>query len=225
MGYATVALLLAAFAQDRSEAEQLFRKMEETVAGTKALQTAVVITITGKKDGKFEGALALAKGNKARMNLKGAMAEKTLDLSMVSDGTRMKVKDPGGKQAEQNTPKKLNEVLAGALNRAGLFATLMMSRRSDQDEPNVEDLFRVSGFKFGKKDKVGDRAAQVVEYQFAFPDSPTFQAAVWIDSQTHLPLKRLLTASKGDERLTITETYSGLRIDAALDDKTFALPK
>src|SRR5262245_50330473 len=156
MGYATVAVLLAALAQDKNEAEQLFRKMEDKLARAKTLQVAVSISIAGNKEGKFAGSLTLAEGNKARLHLKGALADKALDLEMVSDGVRMHVSNPGSKPSDRETPKNLNDIVARALSRVGLFATLMTARQSGpkRAELGVDDLFRASQFKLGKKEKV-----------------------------------------------------------------------
>jgi outer membrane lipoprotein-sorting protein len=227
MGYAAAVALLAALVQEKNEAEQLFHKMDQQITKAKTLQVAVTVTLEGAKEGKFEGTLALAQGNKARLKLKGDLAGKQMDLEMVSDGSRLRTSSSGGKQNVEDTPKKLNDTIAGPLGRAGLFAPLMSIRRAGpkQDEFDPEKMFRLSGFKLGKKDKVGGRDAQAVEYQLALPEGPTFQAVVWLDAQTALPLRRTLTASKDGERITVTEVYRGLRLDAALDAKTFELPK
>ena len=68
-----------------------------------------------------------------------------------------------------------------------------MGRSSDGEDPLKADKFdkdkvvTVSDFKLGKKEKVGDKEAQAVEYQVGL-GGKKFPATVWIDLKTNLPL-------------------------------------
>ena len=48
---------------------------------------------------------------------------------------------------------------------------------------------------------------------------------MWIDTKTNLPLKRAIMTQKGDDKFTVTETYTKLKLDEKIDPKMFELPK
>jgi outer membrane lipoprotein-sorting protein len=97
----------------------------------------------------------------------------------------------------------------------------------------MKDRFPVSEFKLGPKEKVGDMMAQRVDYRFDVigqkgpggEDAP-FRAAVWIDPDGMLPLKRTVTAKFGGvDVMSITETYKNIAVDKKIDSDKFQLPK
>ena len=49
---------------------------------------------------------------------------------------------------------------------------------------------------------------------------------LWLDSQTGLPVKRVVIWTQGEKSITlVTETYSQWELDPKLPEDTFALPK
>ena len=82
-----------------------------------------------------------------------------------------------------------------------------------------------SGFKFGTKEKDGERELQPLEYQLSLKGTKApFSVTVWIDLKTGLPVKRLVTSEVGKEKTEVTETYGKLTLDEKLDPKTFEIP-
>ncbi len=45
--------------------------------------------------------------------------------------------------------------------------------------------------------------------------------SLWIDSKSTLPIRRVLVATGGSEKITFTETYSKFTPGAKVDPKTF----
>ena len=93
----------------------------------------------------------------------------------------------------------------------------------------MKDRFPVSEFKLGPKEKVGDVTAQRLDYRFDVKgqkqpngeDAP-FQASVWIDPKTSLPLKRaIIWKFAGVQVMSIDEHYENLVIDEKIDDGKF----
>ena len=182
--------------------------------------------------GAFKGRLVVAQGNKVRIEMSGEGGGKTMDILSVSDGAKMVTVDNKKSQPIQDTPKNLGkQVLAGSA-RGGIFVPMWLAVQvvpegKDPREVDLEESIKVADFKLGKKEKVEDKEAQVIEYVLtaASAGGEKINAAVWVDVKTHVPLKRSLTAKIGDKQLTVTETYSKVAVDGKLDDKTFELPK
>src|SRR5262249_9636727 len=175
MRFGLVALLLPPVAQD-NEAGKLFRKMGDKIDKAKTIQVAFEATIEDPFTGKMKGTLNLTEGNKARMEASGEFGGKEGKYFMVSDGMKMKtVEEEGDKprKTEKDTPKNLGANLKYALKSIGLVAGFFIAGRSSpdgKDDIKVEDIIRVSEFKFGKKEKVGPRQAQVLEYKATIAD-------------------------------------------------------
>ena len=123
-------------------------------------------------------------------------------------------------------------MLAGSFSRVGMLAGLRpRTHQEGEKEPDLDNLFRVSDFVLGKEEKIGERNAQVIHYKlvmdngrFSHPPSDTADTTVWLDTETKLPLKRVLTSKNGSESLRITETYL-IRISGNIDEGKIEQPK
>jgi hypothetical protein len=229
-------ILLALHADDKNEAEQLFRKMETKLTSAKSLETAFEAKMEGLKfaDTKvisLKGSLVFAEGNKSHLEISGEYLPK---VANISDGTKMQAVVDDKPQAKKDVPKKQTEIFWAVITRSGLTVPLLFIGAPAADylffasldkEAKIDDMFKVSDFKLGKKEKVGNQEAQVVEYKLQVQGRDEMAVSVWLDTKTDLPLKRVLTGKKGDDKVTITETYSKMKIDAKIDPKKFELPK
>jgi outer membrane lipoprotein-sorting protein len=222
-------VVLALPAAEPNEAEKLFREMDKKVTSAKSLECTFEAKVEGGKEaGTIKGSLMLTEGNKSRLEMSFEHSGKTDKETMVSDGTKMGPLSDKTPKGRQDAPKWLNDAYRGALGRSGLTVPLMFITRVGEQpkEFKADDEFKVSDFKLGKKEKVGDQEAQAIQYKLAIKEFPEpLTATVWIDTKTNLPLKREITAKKGDEKLTVTETYSALKIDPKIDPKKFEFPK
>jgi outer membrane lipoprotein-sorting protein len=225
------AMLPAAAAQGGDEAEKLFRAVEARLSKARTVRLAFrVDTYLGREKGMLTGTLLLAAGNKARLRVKGAILGKDLDAELVSDGARMRALDqPSAKPLEAPAPKHLNEIVTAALSRSGLFLNLdLLSKqldRTDGGQLNPADLFPVSDLKLGRKENLMGREAQILTYAVRYDAKRKLNATVWIDTQTGLPLKRVMTPQEGQSKEQITETYTDVKLNEKLDPKQFELSK
>jgi outer membrane lipoprotein-sorting protein len=220
-----VPALLLAFSQTGGDAQKLFQDMEKKITGAGSLDVTAQLQVDSSK-GKMEmkTTLLLAKGNKARVHMSGEIFGNAFKMEMISDGAKMQSEIPGGKgPVTADTPKNLNERIQAIMGRAGVFGSLQARKVGDQ-EPTLDEQFKVAEFKLGAKEKISERDAQVVAYKLQVDGKETIQGQVWIDSETRLPVKRVLKGEKGDEKVTITETYT-FHLNPTIDAKKFELPK
>jgi len=210
MNLVFVALLLTAPAQEKNEAEELYRKMEKQLTAAKTLQVSFEMDIPSDKGGKFKGILWLADGNKLRMDISGEMAGQKVKLEIVSDGTKLKASGSEmPKPMEQATQKKLKDNVVTVMTRAGLFAGLFFpiiitDPEEQPKELDADAMFGVSEFKLGPKEKIGQQEAQVLEYTLTLTEAgrkKLMSVSVWLDAKTNLPLQRVL----------LVQEYSGPR--------------
>src|SRR2546430_9487837 len=78
------------------------------------------------------------------------------------------------------------------------------------------DEMKLGDFKALPAEQVNGRAAAGIAYQITIAsDNQTVAATVWIDTATHLPLKRTLRFDKWLDGApgTITETYHDFRLN------------
>lgn len=135
-------------------------------------------------------------------------------------------------QPARDTPKDLANGMVTAATRGGIFVPMHLAvevhiEGEKPRETDMAELLKVSGFKLGKKETVGGREAQAIEYVLTVTSAGGLKLSttVWVDAQTHVPLKRLLTARLDGQDLSVTETYADVVVDGKVDAKTFELPK
>jgi hypothetical protein len=117
------------------------------------------------------------------------------------------------------TPKGLEQKARVAVSRSGILLGLLIAT------PGGLEL-RASDFKLGRKQKVGDRQTQAVEYNSTVLGAKEPMATiVWIDVETKVPLKRSFRMKEGGKEGTMTETFSNVKLDGKIDPKKFELPK
>jgi outer membrane lipoprotein-sorting protein len=221
---------LLAGADEPNEAEKLFREMEAKVTKAKAIDCTYEATAEAdNKKGTMKGTLLLAEGNKVRMGIEGDLGGMKSKYTMIADGMKMKsVAEGAPAQPAQDAPKWLGDAVRSSLARAGLFFPFMtISATPPGKDFKADEHFPVSDFKLGKKEAVGKQEAQVVQYTLTMKSitDVKLDVSVWIDTKTHLPLKRTLTGSIDGNKMTVTEMYTKMELDGKVDAKQFELPK
>src|SRR5260370_18232043 len=172
-------ILFALRADDKNEAEQLFRKMETKLTSAKSLECGFDATVEGgKKDGKLKGSLALAEGNKSRLEAVGSQqGEPEKKIALISDGENRGSLD--GKEPKSPAPKWLNDAYRSALTRSGtVLPFLLMGESSKANEFKADEAMKDSDFKLGKKEKVNDQESQAIQYTLQVKGFPAALAAI-----------------------------------------------
>jgi outer membrane lipoprotein-sorting protein len=222
-----VATLVAPLYGQEDEATRASRGMEKKLLEAKTLHLTFAMTIEiDKNSDKLSGQVWLAEDNKARMNIKGTIGGKQVEMTMVSDGKRMLAKVNGvADQGVHDTPRGAGELMRGTIGRAGVFAGVFYGVK-DTQEPRLDDLFKVTGFKIAGREKSGNHDCLVLEYKILFRGaSDPGNLKVWIDSQSLLPVQRVFTTSDQGKTVRVLEVYGELTTDAKIDPQLFELPK
>jgi len=222
-----LAVPLLAGADEPNEAEKLFREMEAKLMKAKTVECSYEAKAEGEMAGGMNGTLRFAEGNKVRFEVTDELREKGVKATVIANGTKMTAVGEGVPKEITDVPKWFSEALAASITRPGLVVVFFFTGTSEKpDEFKVDEQFRVAEFKLGQKERVGDREAQVVRYLLtvkAVSNEP-MSVAVWVDTKTQLPLKRVLTAKLHGKKTTLTETYTKLEVDGKIDPKQFELP-
>jgi outer membrane lipoprotein-sorting protein len=223
-------LLLALPGAEPNEAEKLFRQMETKVMKAKAVECAFDSKIeVDPGGGTAKGTLHLSDGNKMRLVINAVQDGEKVTITTVSDGMKWKtITVPGGEEKATDVKKSLNDVVRATISRSGLTLAVLARPPADNvKEFKVDEEFKVSDFKLGKKDKIGDKEAQIIEYTLKVNPSKVEPVTVtlWLDSKTQLPLKRVFKMKLDNKEGTVTETFSKLDLEAKIDANQFELPK
>ena len=139
----------------------------------------------------------------------GTFEGETFKLTIVTDGVKVTSRrSKGTDQGEWFTKDSSTDAGAMMTAGAGLYGFLFS-----------QELDSLSDFSMGPKEKVGAREAQRIDYRIRFKSLMplhTFATQVWLDSETNLPLRRVISHETIDVR--ITETYE-IRLNGKIDPK------
>lgn len=219
------ALLLIAIAlilpQEKNEAEALFKKVEEKLVNAKTVRLKLSGEIQPVKM-TLAGEMVLGEESRLRAELEGKMGDKAVKAALVSDGRRLRL-ESSDKPAPLvlDVPVTLGRLSRICLARGGFFGVTDILDNQKSLQADADDLVSVSDFKLWVKEKVGDREAQSVQYKLVQKGFAPAEATLWIDIETHLPLKRVI--KKGG--MTLSELYSEVKLDEKFDAARFELPK
>ncbi len=229
---AALCVLLAEAAAQKNEAEQLYRDMEKKLKAAKTLEVVFESKFEeGERGGTFKGTLKLGEGNKGSLEMQGDVQGKEMAVKLTSDGQKLTTTmTPPGKSQEKPVPKRFGTeartVVARVGPTAGMFFVVRVGEAGKEEgEPDIEKMVQVSDFKDAGKEKVGDREARVIEFKVTLGEKAPATARLWLDAKSHLPLKRALSAKKGEQTMTATETYSVFKVGGKKGGKKSAAPK
>jgi outer membrane lipoprotein-sorting protein len=206
-----------------SEAEKLFRAMDQKIKRANAIRAAVRIEVkAGGKGAKGRASLLFTKDNQARFQLEIDAPDMKEAAEMISDGKRLKyakLPDPIAKAEADPVPAKFSGRLTRMLSSLGV---LPVYEDVNGAAPTFEGMHLV-GFEAGGREKVGGRDAKVVSYTLVGLPGTDWNVTLWIDAETGLPVKRVLVPIGGKPG-HITETYE-ITLNPKVAAKEFALPK
>lgn len=211
-----------------------FKRMEQQVLKCKTLQVQLEATLQSDKDTvmSMKGRLAVAQGDKVRLELDGTMKGKPEKMVMVSDGRKLRVTSSSGRLGQgqdQDTKKHLGDAVLASLSRGGVFAALFMvapEAPDQKDKFDPEKAFPISDLKLGKQEVILGAQAQALEYSITLREAgERWTVTLWVDVKTNLPLKRVVTLKQEQNTITVTESYTRAVVDGKIDEKEFELLK
>jgi len=211
----TAALLVP---QEKNEAEELFKKMEEKIEKAKSVQVKLRGTVD---DMELSGALWLDEGGKVRIDLEGKSSRGSMTAAAISDGKKARL-DSSDRPAPRrfDVPETFDRLIRTSAARAGFVSSFEFFEGGERVKADPETAFVAKAFKLGVKEIVGDRDCQAVDYMVSRRGKDA-SVTVWIDTGTFLPLKRVLKA----DTKTLTETYAAFKLDEKIDPAKFEFPK
>ena len=221
----SVLMLAGLGSVQQNDAEKLFRGMEKKVRDAKGVKMAFEIdAVLDKNNDKMRGVVTVTEGNKARLEVTGSPGGKQKNMTIISDGkqayyTASDAPKPETKPIEQNLSQTRPQILA----RGGVFATFQIGPATEKFD--IDKMMPVSDFKLGKKEKVGTRDSQPVECTMKLDNGQIVQMTVWLDTQSNLPLKRVVVAPADKGVFRVTEIYTEITLNPKVDGKMFEAPK
>ncbi|MEZ6187647.1 MAG: hypothetical protein R3F62_21885 [Planctomycetota bacterium] len=210
-------------AEGAKEAQALFEALEQKLSAKETLRVEFTSLMGPPGEQlEFKGELALAPGNKVKLGLSGTGPDgNPLALRMTSNGTTTRTEEEQGGQTRQNdvpTVEKLSELLSRAVARFSIVGPIFLASPEGGNEP----AFEVSNFSLGAKEQDGERSLQVIEYDLDAAGQ-TFHVAVWIDTVSGLPTKRVL--DRGEQKAAVSETFDAIEVGPELPEDTFKLTR
>jgi len=217
-------LLAVALARaDENEAEKLYRGMEKKILAAKSLVVEFDSQNTvGDKKFTVKGTIHLAEGNKTRLDLESEIFELGGKNLIVTNGTAKYAKVGEIVFREGPFPPK-GDVFLALIAEFGAAGAALEQKIATAE---LNEEFPVTTFKLGPKEMIGEREAQVVQYQLENKKLGSLaKMSLWIDTKTGLPLKRTMAEKQDGKEVRMTETYTVFTVDSNLDDKLFEVPQ
>ena len=218
-----LAVLALMIPQESSEAETLFKKMEEKIAKAKTIYAGVATPGDAMKAGAVTaGGEFFAEGpNRFRLDIEIKRDKGWVQELVVCDGKQWATRgnEPASNRPAKDAPKEVGRLIRSAIARIG-FVNSTAAELYESAGMAPDDVFAVSNFRLGKKEKIGNREGQEVIYRLKSKIMEDDAAVVWIDTVTHVPLRR---SFKG--KTVISEEWAFCKLDEKIDDAKFELPK
>ena len=231
-----LALPAGASAWDDKEAEALFGKMAEKIRTAKTVQVICKGSFkTAGFEAEVKATLLLKEGNKMRLELdtngfRDGEAH-SYSMRMVSDGTRIRMRENKKESVDYVTTKSWNESVVQNVIRGGFPSGLELARvkkAGEKDDTGMafRPVAQPTEFALLIKDRVGGRESLPIEFKVKsdLEFAKDVSAILWLDPQSALPLQRM-NVIRTDRTLTVTETYEKFVVNEPVDDSSFALPK
>jgi outer membrane lipoprotein-sorting protein len=219
-------LLLPSRLHGQDDAQKLFDLLEQKLAAAKAIKIAFEVEAKAPSGAlSMKGILIITKDNRMRLIYDGQTEQKS-KVTWISDGKTLAMQtellDKTAK-ASKPTPEQMHRVLSGCFSRASL-----VSGTNSIARPIPSDPFQLkpSAFQAVTKEKIGDKAVNLIQFDSLTPAGNAMKCKLWLDTKTNLPVKRLMEfTTDGELRLRSAETYSEWTLDPAFPEGTFELPK
>ncbi len=161
-------------------------------------------------------------GHKMLWKGETSLAGMSHDLEMLSDGKEVKGQLFGKKISGKEAPEDLGQLVVFGLSRFGIMPAFFTGAGNNLGKKgaNVEELYQVSDFKLGDKRKIKGRPAQGIRFQIKVAGAAAFQAELYVDTETKVPLRRAMSTAQNGAKFSLVETYA-IQLNPKVDDRQF----
>jgi hypothetical protein len=203
-------------------AERIYRQSCEKAEKAQTLDVAFEVAVERGGKETYRGTLAVASGNRLRAELRGDAPGDV--VRVVSDGKRAALNG-----VVDDDPSPLTGLSASArayFGRGGVYPTMFRVETVGPGEtPGVTpEQVRATGFEWRGIEVRGGHSVAVIGYRLEVKQQ-AYEVTAWIDTGTHLPLKRVMACRENGQNASVTETYSRVEVDGEIDPQVFELPK
>ncbi len=197
------------------DAEAIFREMESTLVSADTVHFQCSITSEGVVSSDLAGSLWLASGNRTRIDVAGTFAAEAVELTLLSDGTRL-AGGSGAATFDIETPVGLREAILIGATRMGLLHNLAMltgGAPPDRADGSVREWVQASGFTTGEVEVIDGAAARPIRFELTVAGQPSGVAELWVDTDSGLPVRRNQTVHFDGGDMRVVEIYSLVELD------------
>jgi predicted esterase len=217
-------VLWAALALQDPSPDEVLRKIEHELDSAKTVK--VVFTSDGemtfgqqKATFKASGTLLLKEKNRVRLDMKLEQAGQTLEIVLISDGTRVRQKFGPAPAMEGEADPKLRHLLAQSLVRVGVETAVISSL--ERGGLQALEGFTTSAVSHGAAEK----EAKTLLFKVALPRTENaLDCSLTYDPSTLNLRKRRLALKAGQVENTISESYGEFSVGPEIPDESFKLP-
>ena len=228
--------------------EKVFRRLERAIQKAQSLQIRFTckMRISTLKPGippseqTTRGTLLLKEGNLIHLDFERTPFFKGSDfeLSVISDGKKMRVVNEGHGVTLCNTPETLTSRFRELILKTGVFTYQWFVGRSlpgpgeKRGEPDLSmflktdlnKVFTLSDFTVGE-----DGRSRTLSYKVKVPvrdSTKSYEMTIWYDPKTYILQQRKFSMPfMGDSTLTTIEIYDQFLLGARLENGRFKVPK
>src|ERR1700722_8663088 len=216
-----ILLAIPAYAGE-NEAEKLYRQMEKKLTGAKTIKVRCETTMKRERiKATSKYTLVFGENNKAYWEIEDVFGDKGAKAVTISNGTKLHFGYNGVREGPlQDSPKTVRTYGRAALARGFSYQAQIqsLSFALDADIQLPDDPWKMSNFKLGAKEKIGNAETRIIEYTYvANPEDDNmkkYPVKVWIDTQTYLPVKQeMRVAEEGGATFEVTDTFAEFIVD------------
>ena len=229
MIFASLLILSLFSVPEGNEAKDLFDQMVKKVDNAKTLQIEFeTVNQRGAKKREASGTLALADGNRMRMELVMASPQGDQKVLILSDG-KESFQMQGTQRRKIETAEGRNELVHQMFSRLGVMVGFMFSEPSEKGGKmkKIDEYVTLTDFEKGASEKVDGRQAHLITFlaRISIKDDEA-AVKIWIDSETGLPVKRSITPYRDGKPSEdeMHETYVKITLDAEIPADRFSIP-
>ena len=168
------------------------------------------------------GDFSMRSDNRLRYWVAGRKIDQETKTGVVCDGTTLRRRDKQG-PIDEKCPAKLSDDFRTVLRVGGLYASFA---NGFAKVATAVDGWKSSGYKKLDDDKIGEKTCRVLRFALETEmKKEQFIVKVWLDAETHLPLKRVVTGGDDQIEMTMTELWESISIDVEIPDEDFTFEK